>query len=176
MKFIETPLKGAFLIELEKVSDDRGFFARYFCKEDFQKQGLNPNLSQISIAFNEKKETLRGMHYQKKPHEEGKLVRCTSGSIYDVIIDLRKESPTFKKWYSVTLKANEYKMIYLPEGFAHGYQTLEDKTEVVYHMSVPFNADTYAGVRWNDKAFNINWIFSEPIISEKDKNYSDFNV
>lgn len=175
MKFIETPLKGAFIIELERVSDDRGFFARYFCREEFQNHGLNPNLSQISIAFNEKKGTLRGMHYQKAPHEEAKLVRCTSGSIYDVIIDLRNNSPTFKKWFSFELKSSDYKMIYLPEGFAHGYQTLEDKTEVIYHMSAPFNPSTYSGVRWDDKAFEIKWIFSNPIISEKDKGYPDFN-
>lgn len=174
MKFIETTLKGAFLIEMELVRDNRGFFARYFCENEFKNSGLNPNLSQISLAFNEKKGTLRGMHYQNKPHEEAKLVRCTTGSIFDVIIDLRKDSPTFKKWFSVELKSEDYKMIYLPEGFAHGYQTLKDNTEVVYHMSVPFNPETYSGVRWNDPLFNIKWPFKDPIASDKDKNYPNW--
>lgn len=174
MKFTETILKGAYIIEMDLIKDDRGFFARYFCAEEFKKNGLNPNLSQISLAFNEKKETLRGMHFQNKPHEEAKLVRCTTGKIYDVIIDLRKESPTFKKWFSLELTS--HKMIYLPEGFAHGYQTLEDNTEVIYHMSIPFNAESYAGVRWNDPAFDIKWPFNNPIISEKDKNYPNWQI
>ncbi len=174
MKLVETKLKGAYIIELEKVSDERGFFSRTFCSEEFSKNGLNPNINQISIAFNKKKSTLRGMHFQKEPFEEAKLVRCISGSIYDVIIDLRKDSKTYKKWYSTELHASDYKMIYLPEGFAHGYQTLEDNTEVIYHMSKPFNPDCYSGVRWNDSNFNIDWVFSNPIISEKDKSYSDY--
>lgn len=173
MKFTETALKDAYIIEMDLVKDNRGFFARYFCAEEFKKYGLNPNLSQISLAFNEKKETLRGMHFQNKPHEEAKLVRCTTGKIYDVIIDLRRGSPTFKKWFSIELTS--HKMIYLPEGFAHGYQTLENNTEVIYHMSVSFNVESYAGVRWNDPAFNIEWPFKNPIISEKDKGYKDFS-
>lgn len=174
MKFTETTLKGSYIIEMDLIKDNRGFFARYFCTEEFKRHGLNPNLSQISLAFNEKKGTLRGMHFQKKPNEEAKLVRCTTGRIYDVIIDLRRDSSTFKKWFSTEL--TPYKMIYLPEGFAHGYQTLEDNTEVTYHMSVPFNAESYTGVRWNDPTFNVKWPFGEPIISEKDKNYPDWQI
>ncbi len=175
MKFIETSLKGAYILELELIKDNRGFFARYFCEEEFKKHGLNPDISQISIAVNEKKGTLRGMHFQKKPHEEAKIVRCIRGSIYDVIIDLRKDSPTFKKWFSTEIKEHDYKMIYLPEGFAHGYMTLEDNTEVTYHMSKAFHVESYVGVRWDDPAFNIKWPTTNPIISDKDKNYPDFS-
>ena len=176
MKFTETNLKGSYIIELEKFEDERGFFARTFCEEEFKKHDLNPNLKQISIAYNKKKNTIRGMHYMKAPNEEAKLVRCSSGSIYDVIIDLRPKSPTFKKWFGIELKASDYKMIYLPEGFAHGYQTLENNTEVIYHMSIIFVPESYSGVRYNDPAFNIKWTQSDNlIVSEKDKSYSSFD-
>ena len=175
MKFSETKLKGAFIVETEKVSDTRGFFARTWCKKEFGQNKLNTNLVQISVGFNTKKYTIRGMHYQLNPYSETKLVRCSMGSIYDVIIDLRQDSETYKQWFSVELKAEEYKMVYVPEGFAHGYQTLEDNTEVIYHISEFHYPDYYRGVRWDDPAFGIKWPSSKDvIISEKDKNYSLF--
>lgn len=175
MKFIKTKLEGAYIVEPEKFEDHRGFFARLWCKDEFKKNGLNQNLVQISIAYNFKKYTLRGMHFQKKPFEEAKLVRCSKGSIYDVIVDLRPESKTFKEWISVEISDKNFKMIYVPEGFAHGYQTLTDDAEVIYHMSESFVPDSYSGVRWNDKAFNIKWPFpEEAIMSDKDIKYIDF--
>lgn len=177
MKFTSLELNGAYLIELEKVSDERGFFARTFCEDEFKKYGLNPNLKQISIAYNKKKNTVRGMHYMKPPNEEAKLVRCSSGSIYDVIIDLRKDSCTFKKWFGIELKSNEYKMVYLPEGCAHGYMTLEDNTEVIYQMSIIFKVESYSGVRWNDPVFNIKWpSVKDVIVSKKDSAFLDFKA
>lgn len=176
MKFIETFIKNVFVIELEKLEDNRGFFARTWCEKEFKEHGLNPNLSQISIALNKKKGTIRGMHFQLPPHEEAKLVRCPKGSIYDVVIDFRPSSPTFKQWVSTELTSKNHKMVYLPEGCAHGYQTLEDDTEVIYHMSVPHFSELYRGVRWNDPAFGIKWPINENIIiSDKDKSYPLFN-
>ena len=175
MRFVETNLKGAFIIESETINDDRGFFARTWCSKEFKEHGLNPNLSQISIAYNKKKYTIRGMHYQLAPHEETKLVRCSRGSIYDVIIDLRPTSKTFKEWISANLTQDNNKMIYLPEGCAHGYQTLEDNTEVIYHISVFHVPELYRGVRWDDPAFKIQWPeVKNIIISKKDKGYQDF--
>ena len=175
MIFIETKLASAFVIELEKVVDERGFFARTWCQKEFKDHGLNPNLSQISIAVNKSKGTIRGMHYQLTPHEEAKLVRCTRGSIYDVIIDLRSNSKTFKQWFSTELTDKNNKMVYVPEGCAHGYQTLEDNTEVLYHMSVAHIPELYRGVRWNEPVFKITWPITEKIIiSGKDKNYPNF--
>lgn len=174
MLFTETKLKGAFIIDLEKLEDQRGFFARSWCKKEFETRGLNPNLVQCNISFNKKAGTLRGMHYQAAPYEEAKLVRCTKGSIYDVIIDLRPDSSTNKKFFSITLSADNRKMIYIPEKFAHGFLTLEDDTEVFYQMS-EFYAPEYAkGYRWNDRAFNILWPREVKVISERDKNYPDF--
>ncbi|MFQ5545347.1 MAG: dTDP-4-dehydrorhamnose 3,5-epimerase family protein, partial [Acidiferrobacterales bacterium] len=135
MIFTETQLKGAFVIEPELIEDERGSFARTFCRHEFEAHGLNSNLVQCNISFNKKKGTLRGMHYQASPHEEAKLVRCTRGAIYDVIIDLRPHSPTFKQWVAVDLTWDNRKIIYVPEGFAHGFQTLEDNSEILYHMS-----------------------------------------
>lgn len=177
MKFIETKIKGAYLIGLDKIEDNRGFFARTWCGIEFKEYNLNPNLSQISIAFNKNKGTIRGMHYQLHPHKETKLVRCTRGAIYDVILDLRENSKTFMNWISLEINENNFYMIYVPEGCAHGYQTLENNTEVIYHMSVPYVPEFYHGVRWNDSAFNIKWPYpTNIIISEKDKNYPDFKL
>ena len=172
MKFTETKLKGAFEIELEPFFDERGFFARTWCQKEFKDHGLNPNLAQISIAFNKKIGTIRGMHYQLPPHSEAKLVCSSRGRIYDVIIDLRPDSKTFKEWFSIELTQDNFKMVYVPEGCAHGYQTLEDNTEVIYQMSVSHMPDLYRGVRWNDPTFGIKWPQTENIIiSEKDKSY-----
>jgi len=174
MIFLETELSGAFLITLERLTDERGFFARAWCQGEFVTHGLNPQLVQCNVSFNKKKGTLRGMHYQVKPYEEAKLVRCTAGAIYDVIIDLRRDSPTFLQHFAVELTAQNHSMLYIPEGFAHGFLTLEDNTEVFYQMSTFYVANAARGARWNDPAFGIQWPITVRIISERDQNYPDF--
>lgn len=175
MIFERTELKSAFIIKLDTIADDRGFFTRTWCKEEFEKHGLNSNLVQCNLAYNKKKGTLRGMHYQISPYEETKLVRCIKGSIYDVIIDLRSDSETYKEWIGVKLTASNRKMIYVPEGFAHGYQTLEDDTEVLYQVTQFYHPEAEMGLRWDDKAFNVNWpIKQNVILSSKDKLHSDY--
>lgn len=175
MKFTELELAGAWIIEPELVSDARGFFARTWCAREFEEHGLNPRLVQCNVSFNELVGTLRGMHYQAPPHEEAKLVRCTHGRIYDVIVDLRRESPTFAKWVAIELSARNRRMLYVPEGFAHGFQTLESASEVTYQMSEFYVAESARGVRWDDPALAIEWPFAEPrSISEKDNSYCDF--
>ncbi len=176
MIFAETKLKGAFIIHLEKLEDERGFFARTWCKREIEAHGLNPNLVQCNISFNKKRGTLRGMHHQVPPHEEAKLVRCTMGAIYDVIIDLRPNSPTFKEWFSLELTAKNRKMIYIPEGVSHGFMTLDDNTEVFYQMSEFYAPECARGVRWNDPAFDIVWTGDVTIISERDNQYPDFTT
>lgn len=172
MRFIETKLQGAYVIEIEPISDRRGFFARSWCQQEFRDRRLNPNLAQCNISFNIKKGTLRGMHYQIKPHEEVKLVRCTQGSIYDVIVDIRPESATFKSWFAIELSAANRQMLYIPKGFAHGFETLEDNTEVFYQMSDFFHPESAKGIRWNDPEFGIEWTLTDKTISEKDLSYS----
>lgn len=174
MRFIETSLGGAFVIEPEKLEDKRGFFARSFCQNEFEAHGLNSNIVQCNISLNAKRGTLRGMHFQAAPYAEAKLVRCTRGSMYDVIIDLRPSSATFCKWYAVELNGANCMTLYVPEGFAHGFQTLEDDTEVFYQISEYYRPDFSRGVRWDDPAFAIEWPPAERIISEKDKGYPDF--
>ena len=176
MIFRETKLKGAFIIEPERQEDERGFFARTFGQEEFKAHGLNPRLVQCNISFNKNKGTLRGMHYQIAPYEEVKLVRCTMGAIYDVIIDLRADSPTYKQWFAVELTAENRRMLYIPEGFAHGFQTLEDNTEVFYQMSEFYNPESSKGIRWDDPAFNIRWPSNKRIISPRDQQYPDFSL
>ena len=174
MIFQETKLKDAFIIEPERLKDERGFFARTWCKQEFETHGLNQNLVQCNISFNKKRGTLRGMHYQEAPHEEARLVRCTMGAICDVIIDLRPDSQTHKQWFSVELTKKNRKMFYVPEGFAHGFITLDDNTEVFYQMSEFYAPECASGVRWNDPAFNILWPEDVVEISDRDKQYSDF--
>lgn len=175
MIFKETKLKGSFIIESEKLEDERGFFARAWCRKEFEAHGLNASPVQSNISFNVGKGTLRGMHYQISPHEETKLVRCTLGAIYDVIIDLRPDSSTYMEWISVELTMDNHKLLYVPEGFAHGYQTLADNTEVFYQVSQFHTPDSERGIRWNDPAFDINWpIVPERIISEKDQKWPDY--
>ena len=176
MKFTPLPLQGAFLIEPEPIADARGFFARTFCREEFSTHGLNPELQQCSLSFNTLKGTLRGMHYQTEPHQEVKLVRCTMGSIHDVIIDLRPDSATFRRWTSVRLTAENRTSIYIPEGVAHGFLTLDDNCEVFYQMSEPFHPGSIAGVRWNDPAFAIQWPEDPCVISDRDRDYPDFSA
>ena len=174
MRFVSTPLSGAFLIELEPVSDERGFFARTFCRNEFAAHGLDLSLIQCNISFNRKKGTLRGMHFQKAPHEEAKIVRCTQGKIYDVIVDLRPESDTSCKWFGAELTAKNRRAFYIPSGFAHGFLTLTDDVEVLYHMSEFFHPECASGVRWNDPAFSIVWPEEVAIILDRDANYPDF--
>jgi len=174
MIFKETKLKGAYIIEIEPIEDKRGFFARSFCEEEFKKHGLNPHIAQCNISYNEKKGALRGMHYQVAPYEEAKLVRCTRGAVYDVIVDLRPDFPTFKQWIAVELTQENRRMVYIPEGFAHGFQTLEDHTEVFYQMSEFYHPECARGVRWNDLAFGIIWPVDGQIISVGDQQYPDF--
>lgn len=173
LKFTSLGLDGSFLIEPTPLADERGYFARTFCKRTFEEMGLNPHLDQCSFSFNNKKGTLRGMHFQKAPDAEAKLVRCTQGSIYDVIIDLRPESPTYKQWKGVVLSSENRCLLYIPEGFAHGFQTLEDNTEVFYQISAPFVPESASGVRWNDPQFGIAWPIEVVVISSKDQEYAD---
>jgi dTDP-4-dehydrorhamnose 3,5-epimerase len=161
-------------MEPERREDERGFFARTFCQREFEIHGLNARIAQCNISFNKRKGILRGMHFQAAPFSEAKLVRCTSGCIYDVIIDLRPSSPTFKQYVAVELSAENRKMVYIPEGFAHGFQTLEDDTEVFYQMSQFYSPEHARGVRWDDAAFGIEWPPAERTIVEKDRNYPDF--
>ena len=168
MKFYETELKGAYIIELEKFEDERGFFTRVWDKKIMQDQGLKSDLVQMSFSFSKKKGTLRGMHFQEEPFREVKIVKCIQGKIFDVVIDLRVESRTYKKWIGVELSADEQKMIYVPEGFAHGFQTLEENTHVLYQMSNWFSPEHEKGIRWDDKDFNIKWPITDLIISKKD--------
>lgn len=175
MIFHETKLKGAFVIEIEKREDFRGFFARTWCENEFRAHGLNTSMVQGNTAYSKVRGTLRGMHMQKVPFEEAKLIRCIRGSIYDVMIDLRPGSPTFKEWVSVEMDERSNIMVFVPEGFAHGYQTLRDETEVFYLVSQFYNPEYETGVRYDDSAFQIQWPFREvSAISEKDKNWPKF--
>ncbi len=174
MAWIETKLKGAYIFELEPITDSRGFFARTFASQEFVERGLNPKVEQCNLAYNYKKGTLRGMHFQLNPAAEVKLVRCTRGVIYDVIVDLRPDSPTFLQYTGVELSADNRRTLYVPEMFAHGYQTLTDDTEVFYQVSQGYAPRYAAGYRYNDPAFNIKWPLPVTEISDKDKNWAGF--
>lgn len=174
MKFQETELEGAYIIELEKMKDDRGFFARTFCQKELQDHSLAPNVAQANVSFNTHAGTLRGMHYQMSPYEETKLVRCTRGALYDVIVDLRPDSSTYKRWIGVELTATNYKMLYVPANFGHGFITLEDDTEATYFVSEFYTPGSERGLRWNDPQFDIKWPHSVDVISEKDADWPDF--
>jgi dTDP-4-dehydrorhamnose 3,5-epimerase len=172
--FRETELPGAFVIELQKHEDERGFFARSWCQKEFEAHGLNQRMVQCNVSFNKVKGTLRGMHYQVPPCAEAKLVRCTRGAIYDVIVDLRRESSTYKQHFSEVLSSNNHKALFIPEGFAHGFQTLEDNSEVFYQMSEFYSPEHQQGLRYNDPAFRISWPIEATVISDRDRNYEDF--
>lgn len=174
MIFSETKIKGAFIIEPELLTDIRGFFARTFCKEEFEKHGLDSSIVQCSISYNKKKGTLRGMHYQARPYEEAKIVSCTKGAIYDVILDLRKESGTCYQWIAVELSDENFRMVYIPKGCAHGFQTLKDDVAVYYQMTEFFHPEYAKGVRWDDSLFGIEWPSGKKIISEKDNQFSGY--
>ncbi len=178
MIFEETRLGGAFIIRTTPFEDERGFFARTYCEKEFRSHGLNPRVVQCSISRSSKRGTLRGLHFQKPPNQEAKLIRCIRGAIHDVIVDLRPDSPTYCEWFSVTLSSADRTplMLYVPEGFAHGFQTLEDQTEVHYQMSEFYNAERASGVRWDDPAFGIDWPVSDLTISDRDRNYPNFGA
>ena len=169
MKFAETMLPGAFVIDIEPIEDERGFFARTFCRREFEARGLNPDLAQSSISFNRRKGTLRGMHYGVPPDEEAKIVRCTAGAVYDVIADLRSESSTYGKWVGVDLSADNRRMLYIPKGCAHGFQTFEDNCEIFYQISVEYNPASFRGVRYDAPVLAIKWPLPVTVISERDR-------
>jgi dTDP-4-dehydrorhamnose 3,5-epimerase len=176
MDFIETYLQGAYIIEIKKIEDDRGFFSRGWCQNEFNTHNLNPNIVQINIGFSYSRGTLRGLHFQKAPWEEAKLVRCTRGSIYDVIIDLRRDSKTCGKWFGVELTEENHKMIYSPEGFAQGYLTLTENAEIYYQTSQFYVPEFASGVRYNDAAFGIVWPIPIEVISKQDQNWPSYSL
>lgn len=174
MQFSETKLGGAYIIEIEKLVDDRGFFARSWCQKEFESHGLTSRMAQANISFNRKKGTLRGMHYQIAPYQECKIIRCTRGAIYDVIIDLRPDSPTYKQWTSVELAAESYTMFFVPENFAHGFQTLTDEAEISYQVTQFYTPGSEKGIRFDDPIFNIQWPLEVSVISDKDRTWPDY--
>lgn len=174
MKFVETSLTGAFLVEMNRLGDERGFFARSFCKEEFTNHDLCAEFVQCNLSFNEHANTLRGMHFQREPFGEAKLVRCTAGAIHDVIVDLRRGSPHFCRWFGVELNDENRTALYIPPGFAHGFVTLTPRAEVFYQMSEYFRPEHSSGVRWDDRAFGIVWPVTNPVISERDASFPDF--
>ena len=176
MKFQETKLAGVFEIHLDPLADERGFFARSWCRREFENRGLNGHLVQCNISFNVAEATLRGLHYQAPPFAEAKLVRCTNGAVYDVAVDLRPQSPSFGQWLGVNLTAANRTMLYIPEGFAHGFVTLQPNTEVFYQMSEFYDPASARGIRWNDPAFNIEWPREAQVISERDRNHPNFSL
>ena len=168
MNFEETILKGAYIIDVSPINDERGFFGRSYCKREFESFGLNTNAVQTNVSYNKRKGTLRGMHMQLAPHEETKLVRCTRGAIYDVVIDMRPHSPSYRRWTGVVLSADNYRMLYVPEGFAHGFITLQDDTEVTYQVSAFYAPGAERCYRWDDPAFGIEWPIQPTLVSKKD--------
>lgn len=174
MKFIKTKLAGAFIIEMEKTEDERGFFARAWDEEIFRQQNLNAKIVQCNVSFNKKSGTLRGLHYQDSPYEEAKLVRCTKGRAYEVLLDLRPKSATYKQWQQIELSHDSYKMLYVPEGFALGFQTLEDNTELFYQMSEKYVPEYSRGIRYDDPSFKITWPLKVQTISKRDLSFEQF--
>lgn len=174
MIFRESKLRGVFEVYLERRNDERGFFARSWCRSEFERQGLNSVLVQCNVSFNTRRGTLRGIHYQIAPYEEAKLVRCTLGAVYDVVVDLRPDSPTFRQWIGVVLTGTDRNMIYVPEGCGHGFLTLQDETEVFYQMSELYDPESARGVRWDDPEFSIEWPIPVTSISERDQTFPDY--
>ena len=174
MIFTETKLKGAFVIEMQKIQDERGFFGRFWCANEMKEHGLTINVRQMNTSLSNLRGTLRGMHFQHDPFQETKLVRCTQGKIYDVIIDLRPQSETYKQWFGVELSRENYKMLYVPEDFAHGFITLEDDSEISYLVTQFYTPGAERGIRWDDPLFNIEWPLAPVVISEKDRSHSDY--
>jgi dTDP-4-dehydrorhamnose 3,5-epimerase len=169
VKFYELELRGAYVIDLDAVDDERGFFARAFCETEFAAQGISFQVVQCNVSYNRLRGTLRGLHYQAKPHEEGKLVRCTSGAAFDAVVDLRAGSPTYGRWTSTELSARNRRMVYVPPGFAHGVQALDDSTEIFYFMSEFYHAESARTVRWDDPRIAVAWPLPNPIVSDQDR-------
>jgi dTDP-4-dehydrorhamnose 3,5-epimerase len=175
MKFKELPLEGAYLIDLDLIEDERGFFSRLFCSSEFENHGINPNILQANNSYSSEKGALRGMHYQLPPKAETKLVRCILGSIYDVILDLRPTSVTYGQSYGTTLSADNRQMMYVPKGFAHGFITLSEQSEIIYFVSETYSSELERGIRWDDPTFSIKWPCNPKVLSEKDRNHPNFN-
>jgi len=176
MIFTEAPLRGAYVVDIERLTDERGFFARSYCAEDFAARGLGPELRQCSVSYNARRGTLRGMHYQCAPHEEHKLVRCTAGAIFDVIVDIRASSPTIRQWFGTQLSAENRRSLFIPPGFAHGFMSLTDDAEVYYMISVAHAPAFSRGLRWNDPAFAIEWPMPPAVISARDAGFALFDA
>jgi dTDP-4-dehydrorhamnose 3,5-epimerase len=174
MTFTETPLAGAYIIDILPIGDERGFFSRTWSADELTRRGLDATLVQCNVAWNRVRGTLRGMHFQRAPYEEVKIVRCTRGALLDVIVDLRRASPTFRRWTSVELTADTRRMLYVPKGFAHGYLTLTDDVEAYYHVSAPYVPEAAGGVAWDDPAFGITWPFAPAVISKRDREWPRF--
>lgn len=175
MIFTETPLKGAYLIDLEKRGDERGFFARVFCEKEFAALNLATHFKQVNSSLSAQRGTLRGMHYQLAPRSETKVVRCIRGALYDIALDLRKDSPTFGQSFAAELTADNRRMFYIPGGFAHGFITLADNTEVLYFVDEAYSPEHERGVRWNDPKFRLAWPLEPAVLSDRDRNHPDFN-
>jgi len=176
MRFHPTPLPGAFVIEPEPSTDERGWFGRIFCAEEFEKYGLDPRVAQTNRSYTGKKGTLRGLHFQSPPWQENKLVFCSAGIVLDIIVDLRPSSPSFRSWHAVELSAESRRAVYVPEGFAHGYQTLTDDAELFYQISVPYHPECQGGVRWDDPTFQIRWPLAPTLISARDRSFPEFEI
>jgi dTDP-4-dehydrorhamnose 3,5-epimerase len=172
MIFTPTPLPGAYVVEVERREDERGFFARTYCRQELERHGLNADVAQCNVSHNLHKATLRGLHYQAAPHQEAKLVRCIRGEIYDVIVDLRPSSTTYRQWFGVTLSARQHNALYVPPDFAHGFCTLVDDTEVLYQMSQFYYPESARGLRWDDPELCIPWPVSPEHISDRDRSYA----
>lgn len=176
MIFTETSIKGAYIIDVKKIEDERGFFGRAFCQHEMKAHGLNETVAQTNLSHNKTKGTLRGLHYQAAPHEESKLVRCTRGRLFDVLVDLREGSETYCQWFGTELSADSFRMLYVPEGCAHGFLTLEDNTDIMYQVSSFYAPGAEKGLLWNDPAFGIEWPMEPVVISDKDRNQPAFNL
>jgi len=176
MIFTKTDIQGAFIIDINRIEDHRGFFGRSFCQQEMKQHGLNETVAQTNLSSNKKKGTLRGLHYQQAPYEESKLVRCTRGSLFDVLVDLRKNSETYCKGFGIELSADSFRMLYVPEGCAHGFITLEDDTDIMYQVNQFYTPNAEKGLLWNDPAFDIKWPIQPVVISEKDRNQPLFEA
>jgi dTDP-4-dehydrorhamnose 3,5-epimerase len=176
MRFTETKVKGAYIIDVERREDCRGFFARSWCTKEFERNRLNPRVVQINVGFTARKAGLRGLHYQVAPHAEAKTIRCTQGAVFDVVLDLRPGSPTHKQWDAIELSARNHRMLYIPEGCAHGYQTLADDSEIEYLTTAFYAAESARGIRFNDPAFQIKWPLAIDLISDTDKSWPDYEA
>lgn len=174
MIFQETPIPGAFIVDLEKHEDERGYFGRVWCSKEFKGHGLNPNLVQANVSFNQKRGTMRGLHHQLPPHAETKLVKCMGGSIYDVIVDLREGSPKYCAWYGTELSAEKERCLYVPEGCAHGYVTLTDDARILYQVSESYHPESESGIRYDDPLFGIQWPVEISSVSEKDSSWPNY--